>query len=178
MGRKSKTSAAGPFEEGAWEPTADMRNFLRAWKENLTFTVAEVLESCGLSLSWYYDKFQNDPLAQKWFRAERESMFAGEAVAEVHKAVYARAMSPDNYQHHHAKLFLQRFDPEFRERKEVHKTLDVRLRGSLSVEDRLKYLTKRQAEAKGLPAPAAPAAGAAEEFAGEVVAERVGEVSQ
>jgi hypothetical protein len=141
MGRRKKQ--AKDQWDGEWEPTADMRNYFRAWKENLSKPNSEILATCGLTNHWYYDVFQNDERAQDWFKHEREKFLGGDALVSVHKQIMVQASSQSPYQHHFAKLALQRFDPEFKERKEVSQTLNVRLQGGIPAEERVRVLAAK-----------------------------------
>lgn len=161
----AKTQPGTPAKwYGEWEPTPQMQNLLRAWKENVGITITDLLKNTGLSTSWYYDVFQNDPLAQQWWKEQREKFFGGENLANVHDQLYVGAVKPSSTQHQFQKMYMQRFDPGYVERKELKQTIDVRLQHGLTVEMRLQVLADAFAKARGLPA-AMPES----EFEGEVV---------
>lgn len=146
----------------AFKPSPQLQNYFRAWLEDMRRSNKELLEVSGNSQSWYYDVFQSDPKAVAWFKAKTEEIFTGDKLLDVHTQLYQQATTPSSTQHQMVKMYLQRWDPGFAEKKEVHQKIDVRLRTGMPLEDRL--ATIREAFQQALLPAAAEG-----EFEGEIV---------
>jgi hypothetical protein len=167
MVRSAKESAR---KSKAFKPSPELQNYFRAWLEDMRRSQKDLLEASGNSERWFYEVFQADPKAVAWFKQKCESIFSGDKLLEVHQQLYIQAVTPSSNQHHMLKMFMQRFDPHFAERKEVHQKIDVRLRATMPLTDRLDVLREAFTQAQ-LP----PGGGGEDMVEGEIVEPADGE---
>lgn len=95
-------------------PSKEQVKMLEAFiKSPINYTIARICKNADVSRTTFW-RWRQSPEFNKWFNKEIERIMIG-SLTEVWRGVFRRAKG--NFQD--AKLFMQRFDEDFTEKKEL-----------------------------------------------------------